>query len=137
MVFLGHVRRFRPLGTRSWLAPASVAALATCLAGLVLYNNLLRFPQDLKLRGSWQFVGQGPKVKKLYFEKGKTLVIQDDDNELHFVDYFLTRRGQLSLEETPLLPGFSKVDYRFEGEKLVLESPRGSWSMVRPTSNRR
>jgi len=124
-------------GTRPWLAPASVATLAVGLAALVLYNNLLRFPQDLKIRGAWQFVGQEPRVKKLYFEKGKTLVIQDDHNELHFVDYYLHRRGQLSLEETPLLPGLSKVDYRFEGEKLVLESPRGSWSMVRPSSNTR
>jgi hypothetical protein len=124
-------------GTRRWLAPASVAALAVCLSGLVLYNNLLRFPQDLKLRGAWQFVGQGPSVKKLYFEKGKTLVVEDDHNNLHFFDYYLHRRGQLSIEETALLPGFSKVDYRFEGEKLVLESPHGNWMMVRPISNTR
>jgi hypothetical protein len=122
-------------GTRPWLAPASVATLATGLAGLILYNNLLRFPQDLKLRGAWQFVGQEPRVKKLYFEKGKTLVIQDDHDELHFVDYHLQRAGRLSLEETPLLPSFSTVDYRFEGEKLVLESPLRIWSLVRPTTN--
>jgi hypothetical protein len=126
-----------PSGKLSWLAPTSVATLAACLAALVLYNNLLRFPQDLKLRGAWQFVGKGPSVKKLYFEKGKTLVIEDDHNELHFVDYHLQKQGQLSLEETPLLPGFSKVDYRFEGEKLVLETQIGNWSMVRPTVNAR
>jgi len=124
-------------GTRPWLGSASVASVATCLAALILYNNLLRFPQDHKLRGAWQFVGERPRVNKLYFEKGKTLVIQDDRNELHFIDYHLYRQGQLSLEETPLLPGFSKVDYRFEGEKLVLESPLGNWSMMRPASNAR
>jgi hypothetical protein len=82
---------------RPWLAPVSVATIAACLAGLVLYINVLRFPQDLKLRGAWQFVGQGPSVKKLYFEKGKTLVIQDDHDELHFFDYYLYGRGQLSI----------------------------------------
>jgi len=73
----------------------------------------------------------------LYFEKGKTLVIQDDHDELHFFDDHLHGPGHLSLEETPLLPGFSKVDYRFEGEKLVLESPHRNWSMVRPTATTR
>jgi hypothetical protein len=100
-------------------------------------NNLLRFPQDAKLRGAWQFAGRGPRISKLYFEKGKTLVVQDDQNELHFFDYFLQRQGQLRIEETPLLPGVSIVDYRFEGEKLVLESPSGNWLMERPTTNAR
>jgi hypothetical protein len=118
-------------------APASVATLASCLAGVILYNNLLRFPQDLKLRGAWQFVESEPRVKRLYFEKGKTLVIQDDQGELHFVDYHLQRPGHLSLERTPLLPGFSEFDYRFEGEKLVLESPLQTRSLQRPNSGTR
>jgi hypothetical protein len=123
-------RRAQP-GARPWLTPALVVIAATSLAGVILFNNLLRYPQDPGLRGGWTLVGDGPRGYRVYFEKGKTLAIRDDRGDIHFSEYWLPGPQQLRVSENPLLTGVTSLTYHLDGDWLVLKTPSHTWLLTR------
>jgi hypothetical protein len=118
-------------GKRSWLVPTLVATVAVSLAGVILYNNLLRFPQDPGIRGGWSLAEDGLRGCRVYFEKGKTLAIRDDHGDIHFSEYWLPGPQQLRVDENPLLSGVTSLTYHVDGDQLVLEAPSRTWLLTR------
>lgn len=72
--------------------------MGVALASTILYNNKLRYRPDPALRGAWTFTEESP-LQRVYFEIGRTCVIQDKTGTLHFARYQTEGNQSLTVTE--------------------------------------
>jgi hypothetical protein len=121
---------FDPAPNRARLLPQVFVILLGCaLAAVILYNNKLRFRPDPKIRGAWKFAAE-ESLRRVYFEKGHTCVIKDNEGGLHFAHYETRANRLLTVtgEESPI--HWQQTPYHFENGSLIITTESGQQVLV-------
>lgn len=121
-----------PRGRRARLLPQVIVIIVGCaLAAVILYNNKLRFRPDPKIRGAWKFAAAKASLRRVYFEKGQTCVIKDEEGGLHFARYETRANRLLTVkgEESPI--HWEQTPYHFENGLLVIAAEGDQQLLVR------
>ena len=115
---------------RAILPKAIVILVGVALASTVLYNNKLRYKPDPALRGAWTFTAGSP-LQRIYFEIGRTCVIQDQAGALHFARYQTEGNQALTVTEDDSLLHWQKLPYQIDNDVLVLTAKIGKETLRR------
>ena len=123
----------RRITLRAILPKAIVTLVGVALASTILYNNKLRYTPDPALRGAWTFT-EGSPLQRIYFEIGRTCVIQEKAGALHFARYQTEGNQSLTVTEDDSLLNWQKRPYHIDNDVLVLTAESGKEMLRRQHS---
>jgi len=98
------------------------------LAALLIHSNKFRIKQDVAIKGPWVAEGY-PEIKKIYFGKGYTCVVQDSDDSLFFGNYQTNLNKTITVEIKDIRLHWENLPYSInhdtlfinkDGKKLIL-----------------
>lgn len=122
--------RAEPKPVARLLPQAAVILLGCALAGVILYNNKLRFHPDPQVRGTWELATKSQHLR-LYFEKGHTCVIKDAAGHLHFASYRTDDNSAITVSDDDSLLSWAQSPYRIVSGSLIVTAKSGEQILAR------